>query len=132
MSSNGCGVERGGDTNNAGANEGELDLRRPSNAFRCVKRWWQGICGMSAMAPWWGYGVLLGGSGSGASVGRRQWQGCRRHGMKASADMRCQRMQGGVASKKTTINRDWREEDDGDHGVNKAQRMTEWAEDTIT
>ena len=33
------------------SNEGGGGLRTPSDAFRCAKRRWWGVCGMSAMAP---------------------------------------------------------------------------------
>ena len=35
---------------------GQHGIWMPSNAFRCAKRWWQGVCRMSVMAPRQGYG----------------------------------------------------------------------------
>jgi hypothetical protein len=49
------------------SNDGGGSIRMPSDPFRRVKHRWQGVCGMSAMVPWWGYGgaALLG-----------QWRRC--------------------------------------------------------
>ncbi len=42
--------------------------------------------------------------------------------MEVPAEMRCWRVQGGFASKKATIRRGWQEEEDGEHGMDKAQK----------
>ena len=44
------------------SNEEGGSIWTPSNAFRCAKRRWRGVCRMSVMAPWQGYrGAALSG-----------------------------------------------------------------------